>query len=63
MKGLGYGAGYRYAHDDPSGYTPQHYLPESLKNSKWYEPTDFGYEKTIAERIMFWERLKREAEG
>jgi len=61
MKELGYGAGYRYAHDDPNAYTPQDYLPESLKGSKWYEPSDFGYEKTVAERIAVWERLKREA--
>jgi len=63
MKELGYGAGYRYAHDDPNAYTPQDYLPESLKGTKWYEPTAFGYEKTIAERIAVWERLKREARG
>jgi putative ATPase len=61
MKGLGYGAGYQYAHDDPRAYIPQDYLPESLKGAKWYEPTEFGYEKTIAERIAVWERFKREA--
>ena len=61
MKELGYGAGYQYAHDDPRAYIPQDYLPESLKGAKWYEPTEFGYEKTIAERIAVWERFRREA--
>jgi len=63
MKELGYGTGYRYAHDDPNAYIPQDYLPEALKDAKWYEPTEFGYEKTIAERIAFWERLKQEVRG
>jgi putative ATPase len=61
MRDLGYGEGYRYAHDAESGYTPQEYLPEGLRGTKWYEPTDFGYEKTVRERIEWWERQKREA--
>ena len=61
MRELGYGAGYRYAHDDPTAYIPQDYLPASLKGAKWYEPTEFGYEKTIGERIAWWEGLKRDA--
>ncbi len=61
MKQLGYGEGYRYAFDSENAYLPQEYLPELLRGTKWYAPTEFGYEKTIAERIAFWERLKREA--
>ena len=59
MKELGYGAGYKYAHDYESGYTPQEYLPESLRGVKWYEPTDLGYEKTVKERLEYWSKLKR----
>ena len=61
MKGLGYGAGYRYAHDYDGAYTPQEYLPEVLRGAKWYEPADAGYEKTVRERIESWEKLKRDA--
>ncbi len=63
MKGLGYGAGYRYAHDYDGAYTPQEYLPERLRGAKWYAPTDFGYEKTVRERMQFWEKLKRSTGG
>ena len=63
MRELGYGAGYRYAHDSPDAYTPQEYLPETLRGAKWYEPTEFGYEKTVKERIAWWENLKRRAVG
>jgi putative ATPase len=61
MKGLGYGEGYQYAHDHPDAYIPQDYLPEPLRAAHWYTPSDFGYEKTIRERMEWWERIKREA--
>jgi len=38
---------------------PQDYLPEALRGAKWYEPTDFGYEKTVKERMEWWEKLKK----
>jgi putative ATPase len=59
MKELGYGAGYKYAHEYADGYVPQEYLPESLRGQNWYRPTDFGYEKTVAERMEFWAKLKQ----
>jgi len=59
MKELGYGEGYKYAHNYEHAYVPQAYLPESLRGQKWYRPTEFGYEKTVGERIEFWERLKQ----
>jgi putative ATPase len=59
MKTLGYGAGYRYAHDAPEHYIPQEYLPESLRGSPLYEPGGMGFEKRIAERLDWWARLKR----
>jgi putative ATPase len=61
MAELGYGEGYRYAHDAPEGYVAQEYLPESLRGARWYAPTEFGYEKTVRERLEWWERLKRDA--
>ena len=61
MKDLGYGAGYKYAFDAEQAYLPQEYLPETLRGAAWYEPTDFGYEKTVKERMAWWANLKREA--
>jgi putative ATPase len=61
MKDLGYGAGYKYAFDSEQAYVPQEYLPESLRGAKWYEPTEFGYEKTVKERMEWWGNLKQKA--
>jgi len=61
MRELGYGEGYRYAHDAPEGYLPQEYLPPALRGARWYEPTEFGYEKTVRERMEWWEGIKRRA--
>ena len=58
MKELGYGAGYQYAHSVPEGYLPQDYLPDEIADAKFYEPTDFGFEKEIAKRIEWWKRLR-----
>jgi len=63
LKELGYGAGYKYAHDYDQAYVPQEYLPEKLRGRKWYQPTESGYEKTVAERMEFWAKLKQRATG
>lgn len=62
MKELGYGRGYRYAHDSPEAYLPQEYLPDELRGTAFYAPGPFGYERKVAERMEWWERRKREAE-
>ena len=59
MEELGYGAGYKYAHAYEHAYVPQDYLPEALKGVRWYEPSEFGYEKTIAERMELWRQVKK----
>ena len=48
---LGHGTGYKYAHDYPEHYVKQQYLPDEIKNAKFYEPTEMGYEKEIKERL------------
>jgi putative ATPase len=59
MKELGYGAGYQYAHSVPEGYLPQEYLPDEVADAKFYEPTGFGFEKEIAKRLEWWDKLRR----
>jgi len=58
MKELGYGEGYRYAHDYDDAYVPQEYLPPVLRARKWYQPSDFGFEKEVAKRLEYWAALK-----
>src|SRR5918911_1597589 len=51
MKNLGYGAGYKYAHDYAGHHVAQQHLPDDLAGERFYEPGDLGYERTIAERL------------
>lgn len=48
-------SGYKYPHDY-GGYVEQQYLPDDLKDAKFYVPSDHGYEKVVKERQ---ERLKK----
>ena len=49
---LGHGIGYKYAHDYPDHYVDQQYLPNEIKDARFYEPGDLGYEKQIKERLQ-----------
>jgi putative ATPase len=57
MKELGYGRGYRYAHDEQGGIADQQHLPDELAGKRFYEPTGSGQEAAIAARMKDWERL------
>jgi putative ATPase len=57
MKELGYGQGYRYAHDEAGGIADQQHLPDELVGRRFYEPTTSGHEAEIAGRMKEWERL------
>ena len=56
---LGHGIGYQYAHDFKNHYVAQQYLPDALAGTRFYEPTDMGYEKQIRDHL---EKIRREAE-
>ena len=65
MKGLGYGAGYRYAHAEEGRISDQQHFPDELVGRRFYEPTSEGFEAEIARRMKAWETLlarKRERE-
>jgi putative ATPase len=51
MKELGYGEGYKYAHDFEEKVTDMECLPDNLKGKQWYFPTEEGVEKRIRERL------------
>ncbi|MDX1740811.1 MAG: replication-associated recombination protein A, partial [Rhodothermales bacterium] len=53
-EGLGHGKGYLYPHAYREHYVPQQYLPNDMQGTYFYEPSDQGYEKRIAERLAAW---------
>ena len=54
MKDMGYGAGYKYAHDYEGAYTPTQNLPATLANRRYYRPGNQGYEARVQERMRRW---------
>jgi len=59
MRELGYGKGYRYAHEVEGGVARMECLPENLRGRRYYRPKASGYEAEVAERLKRWERLRR----
>ncbi len=54
MKNLGYGADYRYAHDEKDAYVPgENYFPEGMPEVSWYQPTERGLEAKIREKLAY----------
>jgi putative ATPase len=52
MKGLGYGEGYRYAHDEPDAFVPgERYLPDEMPDRQYYRPVSRGLEIKIGEAL------------
>jgi putative ATPase len=62
MKTVGYGKGYRYDHDEPDAFSGASYWPDEMEPQSFYQPTDRGFEKRIAERLAWWEQLRTERE-
>ncbi len=63
MKEEGYGAGYRYAHDDEPEGMNQRYLPDELSGRVYYEPKERGKEAAVKERLDRWRREREKREG
>lgn len=62
MDELGYGDGYRYAHDEAGAFAAgEVYLPEGLEGMRWYEPTDRGLEIKIGEKLARLRELNEQA--
>ena len=60
MKDLGYGRDYAYDHDDPNGFSGQDGFPEDMERQRFYTPVERGYEREIAKRLAWWDRLRTE---
>jgi putative ATPase len=58
MRDLGYGEGYAYDHDTEQGFSGQDYFPEDMERRRFYEPAPRGFERDIAKRLEYWQRLR-----
>lgn len=59
MDELGYGDGYKYAHDFPGHFTDLEFMPEELQGHKFYEPADNRQEETLRARLSsLWKKYK-----
>lgn len=52
-KQMGYGKDYRYSHEGDRGFQAQHFLPDKLRDQKFYEPKELGFEKTIRQYLAW----------
>ncbi len=59
MKSLGYGEGYKYAHDEAQGVAAMECLPDRLKGRTYFKPTTRGREKEIGERLAASKALRK----
>ncbi len=59
-KRLGHGKGYRYPHDSDIGVVRQQYLPDELRDTRYYSPTQHGHEREVSSRV---EKLRRIVRG
>jgi putative ATPase len=53
MKNLGYGKGYKYAHDFENAQVEQEHFPPNLQGRRYYEPTGRGFEAAVRERLAW----------
>ena len=63
MRDLGYGGDYCYDHDEPDAFSGQSYWPDEMQPLRFYEPTERGFERKLAERIAYWEKQRKARQG
>jgi len=62
MKDVGYGKDYAYDHDADEGFSGANYWPDDMQAQKFYKPVERGFERKIAERLAYWDSLRKAAE-
>ncbi len=60
MKDVGYGKGYTYDHDAEEGFSGDNYWPDEMEPQTYYEPVERGFEREIAKRLEYWDKLRRD---
>lgn len=63
MKDLGYGKGYVYDPDTKDGFSGQDYFPDEMDRQEFYQPFERGFEREIAKRLAYWQKLRAEKNG
>jgi len=58
MRDLGYGAGYEYDHATDAAFSGQNYFPDGMAREDFYRATERGFEKEIAKRLAYWDKLR-----
>ncbi len=62
MKDMGYGAEYRYAHDEPGAYASgENYFPQEMADTRYYFPTNRGLETKIGEKLDYLASLDKKS--
>lgn len=61
LEGFGHGKGYLYPHDYEGHFVPQQYLPNHLAGTKFYHPSNQGYEAIVQERLKKWREAQTQA--
>ena len=59
MKDLDYGKDYQYDHEHQNHYHYQKYFPDQMQEKEYYVPGEFGFERDVAKRIAWWNKLKK----
>ncbi len=63
MKDIGYGEGYQYDPETADGFSGANYFPDGMKRQTFYVPFERGFEREIAKRLAYWNRLRAEKAG
>ena len=58
MKDIGYGAGYRYDHDEADGFSGQNYFPDGMRRPVYYLPEERGFERELKKRVEYFGKLR-----
>ncbi len=59
MREMGYGADYAYDHNEQEGFSGQDYFPDDMSRSRFYIPEPRGFEREIAKRLEYWDKLRK----
>ena len=65
MKEHGYGAGYRYDHDQPDAFSGQEFFPDEIAagpREPLYRPNERGFERDVRKRLAFWQARRARGE-
>ena len=60
MKDIGYGQGYSYDHEADEGFSGDNYWPAEMTPQTYYQPVERGFEREIAKRLEYWDKLRRD---